>query len=384
MKSIPRGLFDGPFASGALHTLRFVMHGATPDSTMSMRVAPFLFGIVKSYLGGDEMAEVKVRRNFVAPTERFHEDSKLWVPHDRIKAFLRKWYIDQKYRGSERYIIAARGLRAIAEEQRLPKRFELNALFGIEHWQRSNTPENEFLKKNELENKLVMNDETSSWTLEDILEVGGGCVYGRNEFNSYVENHGIYEALTTEFIDALADECHSVLASCFAKDALCLEVGAGDGSLSYYLRERGGLNIIASDSGAWRIPPKFPIEYLNASSAIKKYNPALILCSWMPSGVDLTKVFRDAPSVQAYILLGEIDDGACGHPWLTWGVPTTSSIVQKNNTEITTTTPVAPYIADGFTRSELCKVSKHQISRYDCETFLGNSHTVLFSRGSRN
>ena len=37
-------------------------------------------------------------------------------------------------------------------------------------------------------------------------------------------------------------------------------------------------------------------------------------------GVDFTATIRATPSVQAYVLVGEVDDGCCGDPWLTWGV----------------------------------------------------------------
>jgi hypothetical protein len=34
---------------------------------------------------------------------------------------------------------------------------------------------------------------------------------------------------------------------------------------------------------------------------------------------DWTSAFRQCASVREYVLVGEIDDGACGHPWKTWG-----------------------------------------------------------------
>ena len=50
-----------------------------------------------------------------------------------------------------------------------------------------------------------------------------------------------------------------------------------------------------------------------------KHAPHLVICCWMPFREDWTAAFRECPTVDAYLLLGECDDGASGDPWATWG-----------------------------------------------------------------
>ena len=105
-----------------------------------------------------------------------------------------------------------------------------------------------------------------------------------------------------------------------------LEVGAGDGSLSHHLQlalsERGApVRLFATDSGARGLRPLAPasVACRDAASAVAEFVPDVVLCAFMPLGVDWTSAFRACVSVQAYILLGEVDDGCCGRPWPTWG-----------------------------------------------------------------
>ena len=71
------------------------------------------------------------------------------------------------------------------------------------------------------------------------------------------------------------------------------------------------------------------MERLDVVESMKKYDKSkeneeypvhqlIVLCRWMPMGEDWTKEFRDG-GVDEYILIGECDDGNCGHNWLTWG-----------------------------------------------------------------
>lgn len=153
-----------------------------------------------------------------------------------------------------------------------------------------------------------------------------------------------------------------------------LEVGAGDGALSHHLRRRG-VDCTATDSGSWRIFPQFQVERLDVESALAKYRPTLVVAAWMPLGVDWTQAIRSTSSVQAYILIGESDGGACGHPWLTWG-----HRFEPEALECVAGQSAAPYVRDGFVRVNDPKCTRLQISRYDSEAFRGNSRTVIFHR----
>lgn len=113
-----------------------------------------------------------------------------------------------------------------------------------------------------------------------------------------------------------------------------LEVGAGNGKLTHFLKEQfeknkiENIEIRATDSGKLmksieaagvKIKSHFPVEILDYKKAIEKYKPDVIICSWMPYEQDWTRDFRAAKSVKEYILIGEADGGCCGHPWKTWG-----------------------------------------------------------------
>jgi len=340
---------------------------------------------MRSYLTGDEDAEGKVRRGLIAPRERFSKDAALWAPHLRVKAFVRKWYLDRRYReSSSTYRAAARFLRRESSSS-LPSRRTVDELFGLTGWRRLEAGEDpqdlEDVKKRELLTRLEANDDTTDLSLEDLLEAGDP----RNEFNSYCENHGIYDFLTVEFVDALARELRALLSS--SCTPTILEVGAGDGSLSHHLRSRlpAGQKIIATDSGSWRIPKKYAVEALDVDAALRTYAPDVVLCSWMPTNVDFTAAIRRA-KVPAYVLIGETDDGACGDPWLTWGLrpreeeeDTLSSSPGGGADSAPPPVVLAPYLADGYQRSELGRVSRWQLSVYDSKQVLGNSKTVLFS-----
>ena len=93
--------------------------------------------------------------------------------------------------------------------------------------------------------------------------------------------------------------------------------------------------IVATDNMEWGIFTKAHVEKLSVEQALRKYahsssqssvdaqqqqQQVIILCSWMPMGQDWSQLFRDA-NVDEYILIGEADDGSCGHNWSTWGNP---------------------------------------------------------------
>ena len=77
--------------------------------------------------------------------------------------------------------------------------------------------------------------------------------------------------------------------------------------------------VIASDGAV--ASHRRPCRVADYREALKTYRPHLVLCSWMPMGVDWTRAFRECGSVGEYLLLGEVYDGAVGHNWETWGNP---------------------------------------------------------------
>lgn len=103
-----------------------------------------------------------------------------------------------------------------------------------------------------------------------------------------------------------------------------LEIGAGNGVLAYHLASRlaGVATVVATDDGSSKIQTVCDVGKLSAADALSIYEPVVVVCSWMPSGVDFSQEVRSCSSVQQLILLGETNSNTCkpsiitlGHPW---------------------------------------------------------------------
>lgn len=92
-----------------------------------------------------------------------------------------------------------------------------------------------------------------------------------------------------------------------------LEVGAGDGVLSHWLREYG-INYIATDNFSWKIEAVHPVEGLSVGEAIEKYHPRTAIASWaiLEGTVDRPLFEAQIPNI---ITIGESNGGACGAIW---------------------------------------------------------------------
>jgi hypothetical protein len=130
----------------------------------------------------------------------------------------------------------------------------------------------------------------------------------------WAEGHFVHQFWTREFVDALAVFLVGLEA------APLVEVGAGRGELSRWLRERG-VPLVATDDGSWldgRLdwPRGLPDDVLPFvyEAALAHYRPAVVVCSWMPLGQDWTPAFRACPSVRHYLLIGEGPGGCTGTP----------------------------------------------------------------------
>jgi len=104
-----------------------------------------------------------------------------------------------------------------------------------------------------------------------------------------------------------------------------LELGAGSGLLTKHLSNHLAtteLELVATDSGeaALSLAPHCEVHRMSNEAALSRYQPAVVLVSWMVINQDWTAGIRACSSVREYLLIGETDDGCCGHPWETWGV----------------------------------------------------------------
>ena len=234
--------------------------------------------------------------------------------------------------------------------------------------------------------------------LEDVLQIAGGHVLGCGAFNVVCEEANVYQFWTSDYIRGLSQ--YIVQRSLSSKDKLTIiDIGAGDGLLVRFLREqvekdwkrkgkRGQKatrpDIIATDNGSWKIFPKADVEALDVKDSLDKYcredRKVVVLCSWMPMGEDWTRLFREY-GVEEYILIGEADDGTCGHNFMTWGNLEFADPVDVsyNHEEHRSNAPA--YEVDGYTRSDLDSLATHQFSRFDCK-LSKSGKTVSFRKKS--
>jgi hypothetical protein len=191
---------------------------------------------------------------------------------------------------------------------------------------------------------------------------------------------------------------------------------------------RRPLVAVATDDGSWRISARAPVERLSVEEALEKYaatpsagdddpdenvgastrrhrpRPRVtVLCSWMPMGLDWTALFR-RHEVDEYVLVGECDDGQCGHNWETWGnphfrdddqtgaadndderdatvVPNSASTERRElvDSKPWQTSIRPPHVVDGYERHDLDFLAPHQFSRYDSRASK-SGRTVSFRR----
>ena len=364
---------------------------------------------------------VRYLRPALLPTESF-KDIKSWRENyafvDRIKREL----LVAKYKHILRKaIVDFPELDPKNRHQKLPSRNVILRAFNMISWSHEHHGyEHETKRIDELCSSLggrliklsdgvtvageLFDDSTSlsNLSLDDAVELAGGFIHARGPFNVYCEEANIYEAWTSDYVTALS----KYLFDKSNEDTVIIEIGAGDGLLSKFVREsmkelqnvrqtseklaqkrrksnhKNDINsftlphIAATDDGSWNIKAKAEVQSLNVSDALKKYcdkdptsnKTIIVLCAWMPQGIDWTEAIRKY-DVDEYILIGESDNGSCGDKWLTWGNPEYSP--KKEH--------IAPHIIDGYVREDLTSLSILQLSRYDGKESR-SSNTVSFRK----
>jgi hypothetical protein len=130
-------------------------------------------------------------------------------------------------------------------------------------------------------------------------------VWQRKRLMPLVQPRGIYCFYSGALIGALKE---------MIAGRNCLEIGAGDGTLSRFLTERG-VQITATDTHAWSSAVQYPdwVIKLDAREALAKYAPEVVLCSWPPAQNDFERQVFNTPSVQLYIVIGSRHQFAFGN-----------------------------------------------------------------------
>jgi len=130
-------------------------------------------------------------------------------------------------------------------------------------------------------------------------------VWQRKRLMPLVQSKGIYCFYSRELIVALADRVAS---------RSCLEIAAGDGTLSRFLMDRG-VAVTATDNHGWSNAVAYPewVIKCDAAVALKTYAPEVVICSWPPALNDFERMVFRTSSVQLYIVIGSRHQVAFGN-----------------------------------------------------------------------
>ena len=92
----------------------------------------------------------------------------------------------------------------------------------------------------------------------------------------------------------------------------CIEIAAGDGTLSRFLNA-AGTPVTATDDHSWSAVT-FPasVERRDAKAALQAHAPQVVLCSWPPAGNDFERMVFRTPSVERYIVIGSRHEVGAG------------------------------------------------------------------------
>ncbi len=120
-----------------------------------------------------------------------------------------------------------------------------------------------------------------------------------------VEAKGIYCFYSKPLIASLA---------LLIGERTCLEIGAGDGTLSRFLAAEG-VRITATDNYSWKHAVSYQEDVLklDAAQALSQFRPAVVICSWPPANNSFERLVFTTPGVDLYIVIGSKHTFASGN-----------------------------------------------------------------------
>ena len=135
-----------------------------------------------------------------------------------------------------------------------------------------------------------------------------------------VQPEGIYCFYSKQLIDALG---------VMIGNRTCLEIAAGDGTLTRFLAERG-IAITATDDHSWKHEVHYPEFVLkrDAQEALREYLPEVVLCSWPPAGNGFERQVFKTKSVLMYIVIGSRHQFAAGN-WVDYQQQSTFDLKEE-------------------------------------------------------
>ncbi len=120
-----------------------------------------------------------------------------------------------------------------------------------------------------------------------------------------VQPEGIYCFYSKSLIDGLVR---------LIEGRFCLEIAAGDGTLSRFLADQG-VTVVATDDHSWKHEVRYPrsVEMRDGGDALREYLPPVVICSWPPAGNRFEQQVFRTKSVQLYIVIGSRHHFAAGN-----------------------------------------------------------------------
>ncbi|GAA0812183.1 hypothetical protein Sya03_57600 [Spirilliplanes yamanashiensis] len=120
-----------------------------------------------------------------------------------------------------------------------------------------------------------------------------------------VQKKGIWCFYSRPLINRLAD---------LIGDRSCLEIAAGDGTLSRFLAD-AGVRVTATDDYSWSDSITFPDTVLkqDARTALRIHQPEVVICSWPPADNPFEQHVFTTASVQQYIVIGSRHEASTGN-----------------------------------------------------------------------
>jgi hypothetical protein len=130
-------------------------------------------------------------------------------------------------------------------------------------------------------------------------------LWQKNLLMPLVQPEGIYCFYSRRLIDELA---------LLIGNRRCLEIAAGDGTLTRFL-VASGVNITATDDYSWRSEVKYSdcVVKMDAQDALRVYSPEVVICSWPPAGNGFEHQVFKTLNVQLYVVIGSRHRFAAGN-----------------------------------------------------------------------
>ena len=130
----------------------------------------------------------------------------------------------------------------------------------------------------------------------------------------------------------------------------CLEIAAGDGTLSRFLGG-AGVRITATDDYSWSDSIDFPSSVLrqDARSALREHKPEVVVCSWPPAGNLFERHVFTTASVQQYIVIASESEHSTGN-WAAYRQQSSFDLVKDERLSRLVLPPEVKHAVYVFTR----------------------------------